>query len=597
MKSAAPLLAAALLASAARLCADPLVSSWRTNDSGQYARIYQSTAAETAGTPSTTWSRGQGVQSQPTYAGVSEISYSTNWVYIRTSGLAGHVMGPWYLDAAKSQNFPNFPANTATIFRFPRVPAVAATKTLTPGGAIGFFVNGVAFFDNRDTFSYSNSNSKDADPTAGIGLGDGIWNRDAYANEGVTFDAGLAHQAGKQYHYHVHPVALRHQLGDHVDYNAATNRYAESTQPVTRHSPIIAWAADGYPVYGPYGYATANNPSSSLRRMVSGYVKRDGQFGTVNLNSTGRRTLPAWAAAAQNRSATLSSTQYGPNISAAYAMGHYLEDYDYLGDLGYPQGGIYDLDKYNGRQCVTPEFPQGTYAYFSTIDAAGLPVFPFNIGRWYYGSPTGGSVASIAETVTIAFSGGPNKKEDVSNFALNRSSGNVVLTWSAVEGGTYQVQASPNLSTWTNLGGAAVATDDTASITDAGAALASARKYYKVSRTALAAFDSAGYNYTPPGGGGGATNPVAPGGYAPAGTTLTVLITLPTTPPQPPAGLVPTSVTLGGAIAGTSVTRPSQGTVQATFAIPAGTATGAKNIVIVFNPAPTYTMTGAFTVN
>ena len=90
--------------------ADPLLTSWFTADSGQYARIYQSTADETSRTASKTWSRGTGVQSTPTYAGVSKIVYSTNWVYIRSTGLAGYIMGPWYLDDAKSQNFPNFPS-------------------------------------------------------------------------------------------------------------------------------------------------------------------------------------------------------------------------------------------------------------------------------------------------------------------------------------------------------------------------------------------------------------------------------------------------------------------------------------------------------
>jgi hypothetical protein len=32
--------------------------------------------------------------------------------------------------------------------------------------------------------------------------------------------------------------------------------------------------------------------------MISGYVKRDGSYGTTNLNTTGRQSLPAWAALA-----------------------------------------------------------------------------------------------------------------------------------------------------------------------------------------------------------------------------------------------------------------------------------------------------------
>src|SRR5687767_8948831 len=64
------------LALAAPLHADQLLSSWYTKDSGKYARLFTSTANETAGASATTWSRGQGVQNAPSYSGVQEISYS-----------------------------------------------------------------------------------------------------------------------------------------------------------------------------------------------------------------------------------------------------------------------------------------------------------------------------------------------------------------------------------------------------------------------------------------------------------------------------------------------------------------------------------------
>jgi hypothetical protein len=437
-----------LLVAATNAFADPQLTSWFTATSDQYARLFTTTAAETSQSSVTTWSRGSTTQSTPAYSGVHEVSSSNSWVYVKTSGLASHLMGPWYLDAAKTQLFPNLPTDTATIYRIPRTPSVAATKTNTPGGAIGYFVNGVALFDNRDTFSYSNSNGKDADPTANIGLGDGIWNRNAYVNESVTFDAALAHQAGNQYHYHAQAVALRYQLGDHVDYNAKTNRYTESSVTETQHSPILAWAADGYPVYGPYGYATAMNASSGVRRMISGYVARDGTNGTTNLNTTGRHSLPAWAAIAQNRSATLSASQYGPNVSTTYALGHYLEDYDHLGDLGKTQGVDYDLDKYNGRFCVTPDFPNGTYAYFQTIAADGTPQFPFNLGRQFYGTPSGGTVTSIGESVTIAFTNNPGSSPTPPPHALQNSSTrlriqtgeNVLIGGFIVRGGTKKIE-------------------------------------------------------------------------------------------------------------------------------------------------------------
>ncbi len=576
------------------LHADPQLSSWYTADSGQYARLYQSTADETAGTKSITWSRGTGIQSNPTYATVSEISYSASWIYIRTTGLASHVMGPWYIDANKTQNFPNFPSNTATIYRIPRTPVIPVSKTLTGLGSTGRAANGVSFFDSRDAFSYSTSNATDATPTNGI-TGDGIWNRDGYHNEGVTFDPALAHQAGNNYHYHAHPIGLRYQLGDHVDYNATTNRYTESAASPTKHSPILGWAADGLPIYGPYGYSSPLDSNSGVRRMVSGFVKRDGSNGTTNLSSTGRTTLPAWAARVQSRSATLASNQYGPVISTNYALGHYIEDFDYLGDLGYTQGVAFDLNEQNVRYCVTPEYPSGTWAYFVTINSDGTPTYPYTTGRAYASTPSGGAVTSITETVTTWFSGGPNKTETMS--APTVSGSDVTLSWSGVEGGTYTVEASSNLSSWTALTPTVTATGDDAAQAVETSGAASGSRFYRVTRASLATFDSNGFNYTQSGGGGGGTSTTnVPGGTATRGTTVTATITLPTSPPQPPANLVPTSVTIGGTIAGTSISRPSQGTVVATFTIPANATTGAQNVVVTFNPAPTYTLTGGITI-
>jgi hypothetical protein len=122
------------------------------------------------------------------------------------------------------------------------------------------------------------------------------------------------------------------------------------------------------------------------------------------------------------------------------------------------------------------------------------------------------------------------------------------------------------------------------------------RRFYRVSRTSLATFDANGFDYTQGGGGGTGGNAVAPGGSAARGTTVTITITLPTTPPNPPVNVIPTTITLGGTISGTSISRPSVTTARATFVIPAGTTTGAKNVVVTFNPGPTYTLTGGFTI-
>ena len=281
-------------------------------------------------------------------------------------------------------------------------------------------------------------------------------------------------------------------------------------------------------------------------------------------------------------------------MSATYALGHYIEDFDYLGDRGYALGSDFDLNEQNARWCVTPEFPAGTYAYFTTINADGTPAYPYTTGRQYYGSPTGGN-STIAETVTTYFDGGPNKKEAAEGLEVNPSNGDVTLTWSAVEGGNYHVEASTNLSDWTDLAPAAQPGGDTLYVVETGAQAANAKRFYRISRTSLATFDSNGFDYTAPVV-GGASTAVAPGGSAARGTTVTLTITLPTSPPLPPATLVPRSITIDGTITGTNLSRPAFGTVRGTFIIPANATTGIKDVVIVFSP-PTYTLTNGFTIN
>ena len=68
----------------------------------------------------------------------------------------------------------------------------------------------------------------------------------------------------------------------------------------------------------------------------------------------------------------------GPDVSTQFPIGHYIEDYEYLGDIGLTLGSDFDLDEHNGRFCITPEFTSGTYAYFTTIDQDGIPVYPYN---------------------------------------------------------------------------------------------------------------------------------------------------------------------------------------------------------------------------
>ena len=133
------------------------------------------------------------------------------------------------------------------------------------------------------------------------------------------------------------------------------NAVSEEEENSQYHSPIVGWAYDGNPIYGPYGYA---NPSGgSITRMKTGYK--------VQVDSTNR-----------------------PSASL-YGDGFFIEDYTFT-DQGH-------LDIHNGRFGVTPDYPNGVYAYFATIDSINSgtepfeksrpPLFPYFIGDSYHSEP------------------------------------------------------------------------------------------------------------------------------------------------------------------------------------------------------------------
>jgi hypothetical protein len=433
----------------------PLLDSWYTGDVGEFAKVI-SQSNVSAG-PTTTWSG----QTTPVLGDVQKISYSSSYAYVNVPDLATYVMGPWFL--ANGSQFPNYPHNQNVIARFPFIPQPATSHTATPLGAIGLAVNGVSLFNMLDGFSWNNSTQQDA---AGP-QGSGYWNRTAEYGEGLTLDQGHGHQPGNgEYHYHDDPTALRAQLGDNIAYtpsasgNSASveypydtvathsqtythaaglenaSQYEENTTDL-HHSALLGWAFDGYPVYGPYGFSDPNNASSPVQLMTSSYSLR---------NITTRTTLPGWAAQAKfgdlvtlnaNGEYALSSNYYGPAVSTSSPLGEYAEDYQFVAGSG-------TLDKYNGRFTVTPDYPNGTYAYFITVDSTGNTVFPYIIGRQYYGQVSGGKVTSITESVTTKF----DISATVTTPVDQNAAANQVATYSA-NGALVGITANSTTSTGT----------------------------------------------------------------------------------------------------------------------------------------------------
>lgn len=124
------------------------------------------------------------------------------------------------------------------------------------------------------------------------------------------------------------------------------------------HSKILGWSLDGYPIYGPYGYSLPLDCNSLVISMSSGYKAH------TNPADVDARTVD------------------GAIDIDAYPLGIFVQDYHYV--------GTGDLDVHNGRYCVTPEYPAGTYAYFCSIDPiTEEPMFPYIIGTVYKSIPVG----------------------------------------------------------------------------------------------------------------------------------------------------------------------------------------------------------------
>ncbi|TAH39917.1 MAG: YHYH protein [Bacteroidetes bacterium] len=307
--------------------------------------------------------------SNNTLVNVQTVQYSANWVYVSTQGIPSYPTGP-FLDGNPSQAT----ARNA-IFKIPLNPVQnPGTPTNTSPGNIGIFVNGVALFDYRDGVSWKNSTNSLAGGPGG-GMGDNVWNRDAIVAERAGFDCSKGHPAMGNYHHHQNPSAFKLDL---VVISNICNLYdADGLYVIdsTQHSPLIGFAYDGFPIYGAYAFKEVNG-TGAIVRMQSSYQLR---------NITTRTTY-----------ANGSTVTPGPPVSSTYPLGYFREDYEYIAHPSEPEF----LDEHNGRFCITPEYPAGTYAYFCTVNENWNSAYPYAVGPTFYGTKVASSVTSITEAVT-----------------------------------------------------------------------------------------------------------------------------------------------------------------------------------------------------
>ena len=185
-------------------------------------------------------------------------------------------------------------------------------------GTAGLLLNGVSLYNANDGQTYKNS---------------GVWSRNAYFFEAYSFDTAIGHASvgtgtvvNGLYHHHALPVLYG---------NASVT---------TSHSPLLGFAFDGYPIYGPYGYTTATDSTTAIKKLTTSYAAYD--YAT---NTAGARTK--WPSV--STSTTKTGSNIGPSVTDTYQLntlsstktamqsGAFLYDWVYTASSG-------DLNAFNG---------------------------------------------------------------------------------------------------------------------------------------------------------------------------------------------------------------------------------------------------------
>lgn len=333
-------------------------------------------------------------QSNGILVNCQKVEYSTNFVYITATGIPAYPTGP-FLDGN-----PSNAQNQSAIFKLPLSPAKnTGTPTATIGGNIGVFINGVALFDYRDGVAWNTATQSlcggpGRSPCPGGPGASMPWNRDAIPAEMKGFDCSKAHPAMGNYHHHQNPSAFK------LDKNVVSticNLYdADGLYAIdsTKHSPLLGFTYDGFPIYGAYGFKNADG-TGGIVRIKSGYKLR---------NIT---TRTHWADG--------TDVDNGPDVNSTYPLGYFREDYEFV-----THAEEDCLDVHNGRFCITPEYPKGTYAYFATVDANWNSAYPYVVGPTFYGVFANRLVSSISETTTVYASGTASiESNNLENMGFN----------------------------------------------------------------------------------------------------------------------------------------------------------------------------------
>lgn len=349
---------------------NPIITSWLQNTT-TYGSYY--TAAN-----------GSMPNPMTILANCQKVQYDGTYVYVTTRGIPTYPTGVFTGDGNK-----NLAGDQNAMYRFPLNPTKnTGTPKATNGGNCGVFINGVSLFDYRDGVSWNNTTSSlCGGPAYNTCTGEGLWNRDAIPAEKKGFDCSKGHPAGTNYHHHQNPSAFKYDSTTSISYSNICDMYnsdALYTIDKTKHSPLVGFAYDGFPIYGAYGYKNLDG-TGEITRMKSSYA--------INPNAATRTNGPA-----------INQVFGSGNIAQTMFNGYFKEDYIFTANAATDY-----LDEHNGRICNTPEYPKslypnGIYCYFATVDEYNTSVYPYLIGPTFYGNVTAskyGNSTTIVSGTTL----------------------------------------------------------------------------------------------------------------------------------------------------------------------------------------------------
>lgn len=340
------------ISSVAMAQTNPAITQWLQNTTGITGRHY------VAGNPTPIV--------DAVLANVQSVKYNSTHAYVSATGIPAYITGPF------QDGNPSLATAQNKIFKVSLTPTQnTGTPTATTGGNIGIFINGVALFDYRDGVAWNNNTNAlcggPGNPPCPGGPGSSqAWNRDAIPAERAGFDCAKAHPAMGNYHHHQNPSAFSLDLN--VISNVCDTYPSDGLYVINPsvHSPLLGFAYDGFPIYGAYAYTNVDG-TGEITRMKSSYQLK---------NQTTRTN--------------------GPAVNATYFNGYFREDYEFVAHAGDPTY----LDVHNGRFCVTPEYPEGIYCYFATVDANHNSAYPYVVGPTFYGNVTTTTVTTIPAGTT-----------------------------------------------------------------------------------------------------------------------------------------------------------------------------------------------------